>query len=206
MEHRSYANYPIRLEGAALFASLEGIKNDLFRVAQYCRYLHDHGVFKLDFLVWEAMSVAAVIAYARCFGPGVRAPLPKDFFDQAPYYLLAAHEHFIALRSKHIAHSVNAYEENIPSAQVGSHFQSAAEIEHLHVTQSRVIGLATDEPEKLLELVAWANAKIELMVAEEKAKLLPLVQSCDLEQLRQRGTWQPTRSDRSAVKVRRSLP
>lgn len=206
MEPRSYANYPIRLEEAALFASLEGIKNDLFRVVQYCRHLHDNGVFKIDWLVWEAMSVAAVIAYARCFNPGVRAALPKYFFDQAPPHLIAAHDYFIALRSKHIAHSVNAYEENIPAAQIGSHFQSAAEIEHLHVSQSRVVGLATDEPERLLELVAWVNAKIELMVTEEKAKLLRMVQSCDLEQLRQRGIWQPTRSDRSTVKARRSLP
>jgi len=192
---------------AAYLASLSGVQSDLRSVIQYCDYLQQHGPMALDFFVWEAMSVAAVIAYARCFNQGVRHPLPKDLFILAPEHLKIAHDYFIALRSKHIAHSVNDFEENTPVAQIGEHFRSGAEIEHIHVSQSRIVGLRTDDPALLKELATWIFARVDVLVSEEKVKLLPIVRSLSIEEIKSQGSWGPGNGgNRGTIKARRSTP
>ena len=65
-----------------------------------------------DPVIWEALSAAAVVRYARCFNSGKRDRLKHDLFNAAPQHVKEAHEYFIAVRSKHVAHSVNVFEEN----------------------------------------------------------------------------------------------
>jgi hypothetical protein len=61
----------------------------------------------------RALWTSAVITYARCFGTGVRMPLTTA--DVLGLGLQGEvqefHEHLLAMRNKHLAHSVNRYEQ-----------------------------------------------------------------------------------------------
>jgi hypothetical protein len=65
-----------------------------------------------DAVLTQALWTTALIAYARCFGSGVRIRLTND--DIRKLGLNGEpeefHRHLLDLRSKHVAHSVNAFE------------------------------------------------------------------------------------------------
>lgn len=208
MTAHHYTNYRLPSSQAARLSSLGGIQSDLDGVVAYCNYLEDNEEFsKLNFLVWEAISAAAVIRYARCFSTGVRHPLPHDLFAPADARIREAHEYFIEVRSKHVAHSVNDLEENEVVIQIGSHFQSSAEIEHIHTSHSRSMGLSFSDPSLLRELAHWVLAKVGEFVEGEKQKLLPLVRACPLEQLRRSGSPElGSGGNRERINKRRARP
>ncbi|MEU1544883.1 hypothetical protein [Nocardia sp. NPDC005745] len=62
----------------------------------------------------QALFSAAVIAYARCFGSGVRGKLESAALDQLPQNEPGAarqlHRFVCDLRDKHVAHSVSPFE------------------------------------------------------------------------------------------------
>jgi hypothetical protein len=59
----------------------------------------------------EALWVAALVFYARCFAGGLRTSLNSSIYEGLNGEPLGAHQSFIDLRSKRVAHSVNAYEQ-----------------------------------------------------------------------------------------------
>lgn len=64
-----------------------------------------------DHLLIESLWTSALIKYARCFATGKRFDLSKDIFQNLQGEPLKAHQFYIDLRNKHIAHSVNPYEQ-----------------------------------------------------------------------------------------------
>lgn len=61
----------------------------------------------------KALIFSGVVGYARCFKSGVRALtlVPADLHDRGASFDDAIHEYLIALRDKHVAHSVNDFEQ-----------------------------------------------------------------------------------------------
>jgi len=102
------------------FADLGNIEWELTRAKRYCisaqnMYLSaykgspvvdDEVLTSIDGLV-----IAAIIRYARCFNKAKRFGLTEENISSLPEHLLDFHKHFHTLRSKHLAHSVNVYEQ-----------------------------------------------------------------------------------------------
>lgn len=64
----------------------------------------------------DGLVTAALIRYVRCFHhTGKRHSLSRE---DVPEDLLEAHDHLKSLRDKHVAHSVNAYEQPYVSAYI----------------------------------------------------------------------------------------
>jgi hypothetical protein len=104
--------YPMFPEAAHL-ADLQGIDHDLQTALSCCAFLDQQtGKNRRDLVTWDAVGSHAVIQYARCFAKGGRGSLQHHLLAAAPEELARAHEFFIDLRNKHIAHSVNCFEEN----------------------------------------------------------------------------------------------
>jgi len=64
-----------------------------------------------DSLLIESMWTAALIRYARCFASGKRFGLSESIFDGLMGEPHEVHKMYIDLRDKHIAHSVNPFEQ-----------------------------------------------------------------------------------------------
>ncbi|WP_395639047.1 hypothetical protein [Pseudolysinimonas sp.] len=97
---------------------LVGICFDLRRVAEICdRYIQAMDADEAE-LIQDSLWMTAVMLYARCFNDGVRSRLSTDLLDTMEGQAREAHDHFIDLRNKFIAHSVNAYEQTLAHAVI----------------------------------------------------------------------------------------
>ena len=190
-----YTNYRFPVPEAARLASLGGIEQDLRGVIAYCSLLVERSeIEKLNFVEWEAISSAAVVRYARCFSSGVRDSLEHDLLDTADIDLKEAHRFFIDLRNKHVAHSVNPFEENDVTLQIAAHFQSSQEIFAVHTAHGRRIGLSFGAPDQLKRLAEWVLLKVEEEMKTEKDKLLQVARQRPLAELKAHGVPQAAAS------------
>jgi hypothetical protein len=115
-----------QLNSSARILGLAGIKEDLNLVCDMSLTANGlmggdpqsvHSMAQGDLLLLQALYSSAVVTYARCFNSGVRTRLEEhhvrlatgDQADQA----IVTHRRFLALRDRHVAHSVNSHEEGI---------------------------------------------------------------------------------------------
>jgi len=203
-----YTNYRFPVPEAARLASLGGIEQDLRGVIAYCDLLIERSeIAKLNFVEWEAISSAALVRYARCFSFGVRDSLTHGLLDTADAALKEAHRFFVELRSKHVAHSINPFEENDVTLQIAAHFQSSQEIFAVNTSHGRLIGLSFGAPDQLKRLAEWVLLKVEEEMKTEKAKLLQMARERPLAELKAYGVPQAAASaSDSQVGQRRKRP
>lgn len=103
----------LRIETPAAqdLAGIAGVVNDLsFAVDAVARLLAMPEKTRDDITLTRALWSSALIAYMRCFSPGVRYSLKPTIFSTVPG-ADAAHQFFSDLRNKHVAHPVNAFED-----------------------------------------------------------------------------------------------
>lgn len=79
-----------------------------------------------DTVIVRALWSAATIAYMRCFGSGKREGLQTEIFHALPD-ADTAHQHIKDTRDKHVAHSVNAFEEVMVGFVLGAAPDTSAE-------------------------------------------------------------------------------
>jgi hypothetical protein len=106
----------IDIEAAAYLADLTGIAHDFERAKHFAEQLKEMiegGIHH----VHEPMTIAILIRYSRPFVSGVRYHLNERDLEELSPEQRAAHDGFILWRNKHIAHSVNVFEENQPVAR-----------------------------------------------------------------------------------------
>lgn len=102
----------VEYEEAKKLADLGAIVQDLKSTLETCSRLK-----KLlkedpqDGLLIENMWTAALIRYARCFATGKRYGLTTSILDGLQGEPHVVHKKYIDLRDKHIAHSVNPFEQ-----------------------------------------------------------------------------------------------
>jgi hypothetical protein len=211
------------VEGADRLASLAGIKSDLDAVLGYCqrmmeRYAGQHlkqspfdiigFTTHVDFIDWEALSTAACVAYARCFVSGVRQSLDATLLEVAEAGLRDTHEFVMHLRNKHVAHSVNSFEENSVTVHVEDSFQSSTEIRSAIPRHNRQAGLSFEMPGRLERLANWWLVKVREETDLELARVVELARATPLEQIRAFGALKEMSSEdrRSRVGGRRKQP
>ncbi len=199
------------------------MQSDLEQVIAYCdrmieRYAGPHlkktpfdivgFTTPLDFIEWEALSTAACISYARCFSSGVRQSLDSDLLNTADVELKKLHNFVLNFRDKHIAHSVNSFEENLVTVHIGEHFQSPQEIETVTASHTKSAGLSIEVPAKLRGLALWWLGKVDEEMAVERAKSLRIARDTPLSELKAHGVPQSSSpTDRIGnVRKRRSSP
>ena len=197
----------LEIPEAVRLASLMGMKTDMTTVIKCCdrminRYSGDHlkrspediigMTTPLDFLDWEVYSTTACIRYARCFVSGVREPLDPGLLSSAKHGLREVHDFMIALRNKHIGHSVNAFEENPVTVHVGEDFSSSQDIESLVIGNSHSVGLPMETPAALKPLAEWWVENIEAAIRFERERVLKIVRVTPIEVIRGYGVPKPT--------------
>jgi hypothetical protein len=123
-------------------------------------------------------------------GVAQRDPLPHKLLDAADSELQEAHRFFMNLRSKHVAQSVNPFEENDVTLQIADHFESSQEIFSVNTAHGRRIGLSFGAPELLKRLANWLLQKVEEEMRVEKAAILQLAQRRSLAELKAYGVPQ----------------
>jgi hypothetical protein len=163
-------------------ARLGGIRHDLQRVLDFCAVLEAQSPAPMSnepvqpFLVWEALSTACVVAYARCFASGVRRPLDRNFLDAAPAHLQKAHTYFLSVRNKHVAHSVNSFEDNTVMLEFGMRGTVPQKVVGATTRSNRLTPIGETEIPQMRELVCWLEDQITPLYSEQMKRVLEVAE------------------------------
>ena len=174
----------LRIPEAARLADLSGISWDLRSAREFAETLTAELVAeKPNWQIIQPLSIAVAVMYSRPFMDGARSWLGnKDLAILTPEQR-AAHDHLRFYRDKHVAHSVNAFEENIPRAQYCVERVEDEGITAIGHGGGRVVGLSGAEVNAVLELTTVLEAYVDGEIVKEKQRLLEIVRKMPLEEV-----------------------
>jgi hypothetical protein len=111
--------------------------------------------------------------------------------------LRSTHEHLRSFRDKHVAHSVNAFEENFARAYYCEERIQQEGFTSIGSGGGRVASLDSAEAEAVVELTTALEASIEQQIATEKETLLAIVRNLPLSEVLANGqsVFNPASSD-----------
>lgn len=139
-----------------------------------------------DPVLIQSLWTAALISYVRCFAHGKRFGLSEETLAHLPGEPVAVHNFYKNLRAKHIAHSVNPFEEVavgvvLPEPDSGSNeIQGVATLAMKHIVTDR------QGVEQLITLARTLREEVRRMAREAEAATLEAVKRVPLEQLYKR--------------------
>lgn len=181
-----YKKLYIPLPEFTLFADLGTIEWELTRAKRYCisaqeMYLaeHEQGPVLDDKKLTDidGLVIAAIIRYARCFNKSKRFALAEKDISTLSPKLLQFHRYFYTLRSKHLAHSVNVYEQPFSHIHIecrngewmrdGIHLSSGNAIAECNVNNAKAIE----------ELISAVLLVVETLKNEARAAALKVFDS-----------------------------
>ena len=155
---------------ARLLADLAAIVQELGSILKICsrlkETLHDS---KEDSILIECLWTTALIKYARCFASGKRFGLDESLFSGLAGDPIGVHRNYIAMRNKHIAHSVNLFEQMEVGLVLSSPDQDKREVVGVATLSMRHIVADVDGVHQLGMLAKVALNKA-CMIAKEKEK------------------------------------
>ena len=165
-------------------ADLTGIRYDLDSARSLARKLQTvMEEEKPDFELVDALTTAIVVRYLRPFSAGVRRRLKEETPDKLSMSQRRQHERLRDFRNKHIAHSVNAFEENQPVARYVEERVDCEGVYAVECHHDRVVGLNSSETEDLIELTTFLIEYVDRLLDKERNVVLEKVRSVPFEQL-----------------------
>ena len=169
---------------ARYLADLNGIQIDLQAAIDLCnRLLTIYKIGKIDSELQEALSIAILVKYSRSFVTGVRKKLSINDIFGLSYNEIEIHDKFIALRNKHIAHSVNEFEENKVKAYYNNEKVYTEGITSISVGHARLISLGGSDAEAIIGLSKKIIDYVDMEMQAEKAKVLELVRNQPIDEI-----------------------
>jgi hypothetical protein len=172
------------LAKAKRLADLTGIQHDLESAKELAtRLVEQWGSEKYDSVLLDALSVAVLVRYSRAFVTGVRERLSCEELSLLSEEQRTKHDRLRAWRDKHIAHSVNAFEENQPVARFCLERVKEEGVYGIECNHGRVIALSQIESEFVIELAEVFLNYVKGEIAEEKRKLLVIARGIPIDDL-----------------------
>ena len=146
-----------------LIASYESILTDLDSVQKWLKVIiriQENDPDLKDSTVLSGLFIAILITYARCFTSGKREILqPEEIYNGLKGDPLGLHRYLIDMRNKHIAHSVNSFEQ----IQIGVFISDKKEIFALGKLHSKLIALS----KKDFQQIFWLESEAKKFVISE---------------------------------------
>lgn len=136
-----------------------------------------------DYSLAEPMTIAILVRYSRPFLSGVRMHLGQEALNSLNEEQQIRHKYFMAIRGKHLAHSVNEFEENQPVARYWAERVYDEGIESISCNHTRVIGLGVRDLQFLLEIIAILRKHVNGVLVRERATVLAVVRSKPLDEI-----------------------
>jgi hypothetical protein len=199
---------PAKLSSAAarMFAAQHLILEDLTFAEECLKEADKIGIPDASNLQSKALIFSGVVVYARCFKSGVRALTldPSDLTARGVPFNYDIHKYLIALRDKHVAHSVNDFEQcDAIAVMIGKPGSACRYGSGIGVTKKQAVGISRT---LALKAISHINALRQFLESELPAQREALHAEFQAN-LAKTGKWEwaPTVnfSDRSKVAERR---
>jgi len=199
---------PARLSSAAArkFAALHLILGDL-EFAEECLKAADNlGIPDNSNLHSKALIFSGVVVYARCFKSGVRALtlVPGDLTAKGAPFDGNIHQCLIAMRDKHVSHSVNDFEQcDAVAVMIGKPGSVWRDGSGIGVTKKQTVGISWALVRKAISHINALRQFLESELPAQREALHAEFQA----NLAKTGKWEMAPitklSDRSKVAERR---
>lgn len=160
---------------------IEAYRSDLFTARLFANEsLNFMRAFDSRRALTEALSIAALTKYFRCFGSGHRQKLLDT--ARLPPNRAQSHSQLKAIRDRHFNHPVNQFEVHHVSISVSALGTDKARATQVGSATSALL-LGEEETHALIELCDFWQASLETMQATETSILLREAQKLTAEQL-----------------------
>jgi hypothetical protein len=136
-----------------------------------------------DVVLLRAMWTAALVSYARCFATGVRYGLTPSIFDQFEGEPQAAHEYYLQLRNKHIAHSVNPFEQVVVGAVLSPRDAQERSVEGVATLLGSNISDSAESVAQLRTLARAVGKHVNTLREELQAEVLEETKAVPIDDL-----------------------
>jgi hypothetical protein len=168
---------------AAKLADLAGARNDLETASDFCDRLAEVEIASPTGLAMlDALSTAIAVRYARCFTTGVRARLSDEALAGLSDDLRSLHAYLLVVRNKHVAHSVNALEENHVTIHVREPPDAPA-LGGVGTLQARSMVLGSEDASRVRELCRAVVAAIDVLIAQQQALVEEHIRGLPLDEV-----------------------
>ena len=176
------------LPEASSLADLTGIRYDLESARAFAKELRSvHEEDKPNFNLVDALTTAVLVRYSRAFSSGVRKPLTKRAVESLSDHQRQMHERLREFRNKHIAHSVNSYEENQPIARYVKERADVEGVYSVECNHTRVVGLSSVEIGSAIDLTTALLDYVDSALKMEKQIILAKIRQTPFEELLSQG-------------------
>lgn len=194
-------------EEAAALARLQSIHFDLRSAIQLCEYFESqsqNGYPPSE--ITDAFSTAILVRYSRAFVSGVRMGLGEDALASLSVGHRANHKRLRAFRDKHIAHSVNAFEDTKVKARYCEERVQQEGITGVSAAHYRVTGLSSRDVSDVMELCKALLVYVDVKIEEEKKRLLSILRSMPITEVLSHPPSPVLMPDHSKIGKRRARP
>ena len=130
----------------------------------------------------DALTTAILVRYSRSFSRDVRKPLRNEALDTLSSHQRQMHERLRDFRNKHIAHSVNAYEENQPIARYVAERVDVEGVYAIECNHTRVVGLSSVEIDGVIELTTAMLDYVDRVLKLEKQVILAKIRAIPVQE------------------------
>jgi len=173
-------------ESARKFADLHLILGDIHFAINCLKEAKKSGIPNDSDLQSKALIFSGIVTYGRCFKTGVRsidlnALIQRDTFDKH------IHKYLIALRDKHITHSVNDFEDcEAVATMIGTPKSGWRYGSGIGVVKKQTIGISKE----LLQKAIGHIKMIEKHIKDQISELRKLIDTEFQEHLASGGKWE----------------
>ncbi len=178
----THAYVDLEMEEARYLANLVGIEYDLMTAIEWCNQFGELMSDRDKCWLVEPLTTAILIRFMRAFGGGKRYPNTKHILSILSREKKEQYEYFKAVRSKHVAHSANEFENN----QVKAYYiegDANNGFNSIGLSCDRVVGLSSDEIDNIRNICQTLMAKVKSEIEAEKKKLLELTSAYAAEDI-----------------------
>ena len=160
------------------------MRADLGSALDFGRGLREIYRTTADWKTVDLHATAALVRYCRTFAGGVRNPqLGSDALASLTKDQREKHDRLQAIRDKHVAHSVNSFEESQPVARYCVERVREEGVTSVDCNHSEIVGLGYEDVSDIIELCTRLLTYVDERLREEKARLLPIVRALPIEQV-----------------------
>jgi len=133
--------------------------------------------------VSRSLWIAALVTYGRCFHHGRRKHLNESDFEGQSEEVLQWHRYFKDTRDKHVAHSVNPFEESATGVSIVDRESDAPRVDGAGVVYLLRAGEPVEVVEQLRRHAAWLQQVVYQRYNEAIQKVIDKANSLSKEEL-----------------------
>lgn len=176
------------IKEAQRLADLSSIEVDLKTTEDICDlFIKRRQQFKQpgeleEFVLFEALCIAAIVRYGRSYVSGVREQIPHGLIEQLPKEHQVSHDCFMNLRNKWVTHSVNPFEFTQVVAYLTPEERGPKSVSSISALPNRIASLGVQDMLRLKKLAGVVRETINKLIEDEKQKVLSYARSLPPDQ------------------------